>query len=206
VNDRRRAATHIDVTTPTAPNRPTSRSAGGATIGLLAAVLLGLASGCSSLAAAAQRASAAPLDDRQQACLECAIRRHQSAQSSAAQFSAAQSPAAEPPSAEALAHFHSACGAGDVRACSVLGVMYEQGHIVPRDEGRAMQLFQYACLHHNAAACVSLGGLFIAGPRRDEDAAALMYQVGCEAGSAEGCQRLARLRRATSIESANSRQ
>jgi TPR repeat protein len=142
-----------------------------------AALLLLTLPACSQLDRAARRASAQPLTAEQQRCVECSLRRN-----------------AEAPARDAVAHFGASCSAGDLRACSVLGVMYEQGQHVDKDEARAKRLFSRACRGGNAAACVSLGKLCLAAGHRDEEAAALTFELGCDAGEAEGCYQLGLLR------------
>jgi TPR repeat protein len=113
----------------------------------------------------------------QQTCVECALRD--------------SDPAALP---DAGAQFEQGCDEGDPRSCSILGVMLQEGRGgLAQDATRAKRLFNYACLHGNVRACVSLGKI-IEHKRADVAGASAMYELACYGGDAEGCYHLGRVR------------
>lgn len=122
---------------------------------------------------------AGELDASRQACIECALREHPNPESLAL----------------AEATFRQGCKDGDAHSCSVLGVMYETGHGVVRDERRAARLFGRSCQRGNARACVSMGRMMENGKsvRRDLAGAEMMYDAACRANERQGCFELGRL-------------
>jgi uncharacterized protein len=138
----------------------------------LVLVFAAVATGCTSFAGVDL---AQPLDKSKQRCIECALRVH-------------TDPANLP---RALARFREGCDAGDAQSCSVLGVMYETGSGVPRDEARARELYAFACRKGNARACSSLGALVE--KDGDLDGAATLYEVACFGAQPEACQSLGAL-------------
>lgn len=123
-------------------------------------------------------ASKAQLLAERQACIECALREH-------------DSPETLP---DAEAKFTRWCAEGDARSCSVLGVMFENGRGVVADPGKAARLYGRACRGGNAPACVSLGRMMEAGTaaRPDPEGAIVMYEAACDAGELAGCEQLGR--------------
>jgi TPR repeat protein len=121
-------------------------------------------------------AGARRIDTREQRCVECALRAHPDAR-------------ALP---DAARRFGRLCDAGDEAACSLLGVMSEQGRGVPRDAKRAERLHRRACAGGNQPACVNLGRLLVDGTsgRHDPAAAALLFELACAGGVATGCHAL----------------
>lgn len=116
---------------------------------------------------------AAVLDTTAQECLECAIRNSPDANSLRV----------------APKRFRKACKQGDASACSVLGVMHEQGRGVAVDLHAANRLYQRACRGGNAAACSNLGRFVEHGAvgKPDPEAAEILYDQACRAGSGAGC-------------------
>lgn len=87
------------------------------------------------------------------------------------------------------------CEAGDARACSILGVMYERGTGRMQRPDMAASLYRRACRGGNLPSCVHLGHLMESGrgARRDVAAAESTYELACHGGEAEGCAALGRL-------------
>lgn len=86
----------------------------------------------------------------------------------------------------------SACLGGDVAQCIALGDMYATGTRVPRDLGRAAEMYQQACDRGAADTCNVLGEIYEkgtdleGGPQRAEQ----MFRQACNGGSAPGCLNL----------------
>jgi len=57
-------------------------------------------------------------------------------------------------------HFETACQRGDPSACSVLGVMAQQGDATPVRALRAMMLYERACRAGNQRACMNLAEMY----------------------------------------------
>ena len=87
------------------------------------------------------------------------------------------------------------CEAGSAADCHALGVMHLSGGDLPRDDGRAAELFRKACNRGNADGCVSLGHLLGRGWGSAKDAARAVELVGnaCNRGNAAHCVNLGRL-------------
>jgi uncharacterized protein len=92
---------------------------------------------------------------------------------------------------EAATEFDAACSDGQAAACSVLGVMYQLGRGVDRDDERAHALFAGACAAGNAGGCVNLGSMLVADG--DVVTASVRFQWGCDHGEKRGCAELATL-------------
>jgi TPR repeat protein len=93
----------------------------------------------------------------------------------------------------AFKSFAADCKAGDSVGCSALGVMYEGGLGVARDEVQAKRLFWQACQAGNVQGCVNFGSMLASGRggARDVDTAARMLGKACAQGDARGCGQLA---------------
>ena len=64
-----------------------------------------------------------------------------------------------------------ACDGGDAAGCGSLGLMYQNGQGVTRDEFKAVSLYRKACDNGNARGCTDLGwmtelGLVLARTRK----------------------------------------
>jgi TPR repeat protein len=82
-----------------------------------------------------------------------------------------------------------ACEGGDAQSCRSLGLQYEEGRGVPKDESRAATLFEKACTGGEAQGCYLLGVLYQAGlgVPQDERHAATLWEKACRAGISEAC-------------------
>ncbi len=86
----------------------------------------------------------------------------------------------------------SRCVGGDVNACVQIGEMYATGTRVPRDMGRAAEMYQHACDHGAMEICNTLGEIyergqqFEGGMQRAEE----LFRVACGGGSQAGCTNL----------------
>jgi TPR repeat protein/serine/threonine protein kinase len=81
------------------------------------------------------------------------------------------------------------CAKGELKACSVLAGLYAAGTGVPKDDARAIALYQKACEGGEASACAGLGFMVKTGvgAARDEARALTLFQKACEGGSPLGC-------------------
>ena len=82
-----------------------------------------------------------------------------------------------------IAQLETACGAGNGQACSELGAMlrFSTDPRVQKDEARARQLFERACVLNFGEGCRQLARVQMAGSGglRDAQAALASYQKGC---------------------------
>lgn len=94
-----------------------------------------------------------------------------------------------PDYAAARTFLDQACTLRDAAGCYNLGVMHHYGHGVPKDTGRAAELYAEACGMKAGVACYNLGLMHAAGEGRavDHEQAATLYGRACELGSSEGC-------------------
>jgi len=139
----------------------------------VAALAMAVLSGCATSANGPGMASATGSDQRMQACVERAL-------------SGNPEPALLP---TALAHFQDNCAAGDMGACSTLGMMRERGLAAPVDKVRAYQLYEQACSAGNAGGCANLGLMLVGGapvPAAPFRAAKLLHRA-CSLGHARAC-------------------
>lgn len=91
--------------------------------------------------------------------------------------------------ASAAALYDHACTGGNAEGCTELGMLYDQGAGVTKDETRAAGLYRRACIAGNAKGCSNLGvdyanGL---GVTKDDTHAAVLYQKACKSGYVVGC-------------------
>jgi len=84
------------------------------------------------------------------------------------------------------------CTLGNSAACRHLGLRYEQGHGVARDDIRALTLLQQACDGGDNDGCGDLGMMFRngRGVKRDDTRALALFQASCDHGSSDGCDHL----------------
>jgi serine/threonine-protein kinase len=87
------------------------------------------------------------------------------------------------------------CDRGNAESCHLLGMMYENGAELPRDESRAAAFYGAACARGHAVACHALGSLREEGKWSEADApdAVRLYRLSCDGGSAQGCNGLGRM-------------
>jgi TPR repeat protein len=81
------------------------------------------------------------------------------------------------------------CDAGDAGICNNLANIYAKGQLAPKDEARALQLFEKACVGNHMGACNNLGWLYEAGQgvAKNLPHAKLLYEKACEGGEMRGC-------------------
>lgn len=122
---------------------------------------------------------ASSLSADRQRCIECALRAHRAPEAAAIMAK----------------RLTGECEAGDARACSILGVMYERGTGRMYRPDMAAHLYRRACQGGNLPSCVNLGQLMERGrgAPRDLAAAEATYELACHGGEAEGCAGLGRL-------------
>ncbi len=134
-------------------------------VGALAAT-----AGCQPAAGAVQLSAA------KQQCVECGLR----------------VPTDTDISPEALRGFTRSCRQGDAAACSVVGVIFEQGRGVAQDIKGAARFYAAACRSGNARGCVNLGKFYARGQTgtKDLSGARTLFEFGCAQGNAAGCYHL----------------
>lgn len=88
--------------------------------------------------------------------------------------------------------WRSACHAGHMRACNVLGVAYEEGRGVAQDDAKAVALYRQACGGGEMTGCTNVGGMYRSGKgvAQDHTMAVTYYRRACEGGNATGCGNL----------------
>ena len=92
---------------------------------------------------------------------------------------------------KAAAFYRVACERGDAAGCTGLAGLLANGLGVPRDDRVAGTLYQQACSRDDASACANLGVLVLDGRYPGtRDAALVLLQRGCKAGSSVECRRL----------------
>lgn len=81
------------------------------------------------------------------------------------------------------------CASGDAQGCFNLGEMYALGQGVPKDETRAVTLFDRACSAGNYPACFDLGVMYTGGWGVAKDAARAVppYKQACDGGVPWAC-------------------
>ncbi|MCH7892473.1 MAG: SEL1-like repeat protein, partial [Gemmatimonadetes bacterium] len=84
------------------------------------------------------------------------------------------------------------CDAGDLEICDMLGVRYETGVGVTRDQARALSLFQRACDGEVLLGCTHLGLMYEngVGVTPDLASAVSLYERACDGGEMLGCANL----------------
>ena len=84
------------------------------------------------------------------------------------------------------------CTSGDAKSCFDLGVMYENGTGVSKDQVHAAQLYKQACDGGNAPGCTNLAFMYLIGTgvSKDQVRAAQLYKQACDGGNAFGCSNL----------------
>jgi TPR repeat protein len=84
------------------------------------------------------------------------------------------------------------CASGDASSCNHLGLMYQNGLGVARNDSRSVALFSKACSADTRYGCNNLGLMYAGGrgvPQSYSQAVAL-YSKSCNAGVAVGCGNL----------------
>ena len=90
------------------------------------------------------------------------------------------------------ARYEKSCDGGEPRACANLGVRYENGSGVSKDETRAAALYKQSCDHGYAHGCSNLGSMYKhgTGVGKDEVRAVTLYKRSCDGGDGGGCSNL----------------
>lgn len=84
------------------------------------------------------------------------------------------------------------CDAGDLGACTDLGVLYDDGDGVPKDPMHAVQLYTRACEGNFARGCANLGLSYYYGEgvAQNRARAIELFNQACNGGSGRGCTNL----------------
>lgn len=91
--------------------------------------------------------------------------------------------------AAAVTLWQQACNNGVFYRCTFLGLLYEKGVLVAKDDARAASFYKQACIGGHALGCAKLANLYEhgRGVAKDVARAAVLYQQACSGGYAEGC-------------------
>ena len=92
---------------------------------------------------------------------------------------------------QSVAQDRRGCDRGDATSCYNLGVRYDNGRSVGKDEAKAATLFQKACDLGEKAGCYNLGVSYHNGNvvPKDEVKAAALFTKACGLGIAPACDR-----------------
>jgi TPR repeat protein len=93
---------------------------------------------------------------------------------------------------QAVKYYERMCGFGSAVGCAYLGLIYDNGRMVPEDDRRAMELYRKACDMGSAVGCNKLGLMYDNGKGAPEDdrRAVEFYRKACDIGNALGCNNL----------------
>lgn len=87
--------------------------------------------------------------------------------------------------AAAATLYEKGCNFGDAASCSNLGVAYERGEGVTKDEAKATAFYEKACTAKNGLGCANLGAAHRRAKRFEE--ARVAWSASCDLGNARGC-------------------
>ena len=93
---------------------------------------------------------------------------------------------------KAFKSFKKACDGGDMDGCRNLGVMYECGNGVEKNEQKAAELYKKACDGGKMLGCYNLGVMYAkgSGVEKDFGKAAELFKKACDGGDMNGCRNL----------------
>ena len=93
---------------------------------------------------------------------------------------------------KAFESFKKACDDGNMRACHNLGVMYEKGNGVEKNEQKAVELYKKVCDGGEMFGCHNLGVMYTNGNgvEKDFSKAAELFKKACNGGEMNGCRNL----------------
>jgi hypothetical protein len=85
-----------------------------------------------------------------------------------------------------------ACNADEGKSCALLGVIYSEGKLVPRDAEQSRKLFEKSCQRADPFGCANLGAFCTDGVGGPVDVARgiKLFEQSCDAGSGLGCVNL----------------
>lgn len=89
--------------------------------------------------------------------------------------------------------FQNACNGGAGGSCTNLGILYQNGLGVPKDDARAVSFYRKACEDGDALGCNNLGWMYdqARGVTQDAGRAVELYRKACDDGHFMGCGNLA---------------
>ena len=89
-----------------------------------------------------------------------------------------------------------ACDGGNMRGCFNLGVMYDNGNGVEKNEQKAVELYKKACDGGDMNGCGSLGAMYEKGDgvRQDKRLAKEYVGKACDLGDEEACKEYKKIR------------
>jgi hypothetical protein len=90
-----------------------------------------------------------------------------------------------------------ACAGGVMNGCNLLGLIYQNGWGVARDDTRARSLFEETCNGGEVSGCGNLGYMYVngLGVPRDVARGAALLQKACNGGRPWSCQQLRNIQR-----------
>ncbi|EAK9946496.1 sel1 repeat family protein [Campylobacter lari] len=96
----------------------------------------------------------------------------------------------------AIKYSQQACDLNSGISCSNLGVMYEDGKGVEKDNFKAVEFYQKACSLNDNLGCFNLAIMYENGKgiRKDTSKALEYFGKACDLKSDEGCENYARLK------------
>jgi TPR repeat protein len=92
--------------------------------------------------------------------------------------------------------YQKACSLGAYNACTSYGFMFEKGHGVSRDYGKAMAFYEKGCTGGNPQGCSNVGVMYETGmgmSSADLGRAGEYYEKACKMGLNEACSYLTQL-------------
>ena len=89
--------------------------------------------------------------------------------------------------------FKEDCAGGNATSCHNMGLMYEHGDCVSKDDSKALKFFTQACDKNNYASCTSAALLYEESPtlKQDMKKAFKLYSKACGGGDAFACHNTA---------------
>ncbi|EAK5748022.1 sel1 repeat family protein [Campylobacter lari] len=96
----------------------------------------------------------------------------------------------------AIKYYKQACDLNSGISCSNLGVMYEDGKGVEKDNFKAVEFYQKACSLNDNLGCFNLAIMYENGKgiRKDTSKALEYFGKACDLKSDDGCENYARLK------------
>ena len=85
------------------------------------------------------------------------------------------------------------CAQGSAKNCAYLGIMYENGLGIKKNNRKALQAYKKSCNNGDAEGCAYLGSMYEEGKsvKKDYRKAVQLYKIGCNSGY--GCSDLGRM-------------
>ena len=97
---------------------------------------------------------------------------------------------------KAFESFKKACDGGEMLGCNNLGVMYDNGNGVEKNEQKAVKLYEKVCYGGEMRGCRNLGVMYEEGDGVEKDLgkAAELFKKACDFGLEEACKEYKKIR------------